>query len=1103
MAHALVRPPAGSFKTVFKGQDVNNGNLVAWNEVNIKAYGQRERKRIMNEVMLLRTLLHPNLISFYGGWVNKEAEKVVFITELMSSGTLKEFCTKYPIPLKQIKRYLKEILECMAYLHNPITDEEPASAGGDDGKSKEEASSGAPANTPTAASRKRAKPVVIHRDLKCDNIFIMNQGKGIKIGDLGLATTDGRSILGTPEFMAPEMYEPGYGTSVDIYAFGLCLLEMITGKTPYCECTGVVQIYKRVLAGMLPENIRVVEAGWPEAYDFIMRCLTPLDTGSGDSSGRKGSESDDEEEESEDEGVDGQEGSRRAGEDTSVPDGGNGTPALRKKASVISTVSADASTSHAASGKPPLPHVHGQSFFSADGTSAAGPTPSVGAPSTPASATSAASQPARTLVQRPTAMQLLQDPFLIITEEDATRTTADVRRAAEAKGWFVVLNAEDAHRRTDIPPPQLHLPDSVSIGTTPSAAPSSAAAAIAPAAAPAPVPPTAPAPVAPAPASAPVLSTPAATSALLLPASQPDTTASEDAKGPAAASLSATSSASPLSEPVRATVSRSSSAAAEVPGLASGEERRAGASSSSSSSGRASEFAAPTSAVAASRPPTGAHPVTLQSLADEVHQLRNWVAHTCSLVEWLVRHTEGGKQFLEDRSSRRHTSRRDGHTGASTGLGSSAGQDAQRQDSTAITDARRKEAAIRTDARLVAASGGVGGAAAEPSRGDEASSAAVTAAANAYTRRAKNKSVSFADMPEPARVTMGPPTTEAEDDRKRRAGEPAASTLLASAAAPASAQQWNLPSIVSAVSSEEGSPSSIVVAAVPSQPAATQQVSNSAPVTTATPATHARHDSSVSAGSAASVTSLSTTVVHPAPAEGSSGRPSSASSVVGSTHSPIDVLITDLENGLLNGLENGQWEPPVEFDDAGMPVQLEIQLAINRVRVDCRREEVKLAKMASKQLSETAEAKRKAEEEHSESREAEQSRHDRECEKFERTRQDILKVLLPLRSRRDRAAASGDGQGAGVSENEEDGREEDDTLSPGGDETQQVRTGPLSVREREQEQVYTRKLELLEERQKDELAQYQEAVKRLEEGHDRVTKRLQAREKEKCTFELL
>lgn len=81
---------------------------------------------------------------------------------------------------------------------------------------------------------------IIHRDIKCDNIFI-NSNKGeIRIGDLGLATCMSNafadSVLGTPEFMAPEMYEEVYGPSVDVYAFGMCVLEMVTNETPYREC---------------------------------------------------------------------------------------------------------------------------------------------------------------------------------------------------------------------------------------------------------------------------------------------------------------------------------------------------------------------------------------------------------------------------------------------------------------------------------------------------------------------------------------------------------------------------------------------------------------------------------------------------------------------------------------------------------------------------------------------------------------------------------------------------------------------------------------------------------------------------------------------------
>lgn len=53
---------------------------------------------------------------------------------------------------------------------------------------------------------------------------------------------------GTPEFMAPEMYEEHYDESVDVYAFGMCMLEMATGEYPYSECSGPAQIYKKVVS---------------------------------------------------------------------------------------------------------------------------------------------------------------------------------------------------------------------------------------------------------------------------------------------------------------------------------------------------------------------------------------------------------------------------------------------------------------------------------------------------------------------------------------------------------------------------------------------------------------------------------------------------------------------------------------------------------------------------------------------------------------------------------------------------------------------------------------------------------------------------------------
>lgn len=100
--------------------------------------------------------------------------------------------------------------------------------------------------------------------------------KQVKIGDLGLAATVGKShsahsVLGTPEFMAPELYEEDYTELVDIYSFGMCVLEMVTLEIPYSECDNVAKIYKKVSSGLRPQALSKVKD--PEVRAFIEKCL--------------------------------------------------------------------------------------------------------------------------------------------------------------------------------------------------------------------------------------------------------------------------------------------------------------------------------------------------------------------------------------------------------------------------------------------------------------------------------------------------------------------------------------------------------------------------------------------------------------------------------------------------------------------------------------------------------------------------------------------------------------------------------------------------------------------------------------------------------------
>lgn len=98
----------------------------------------------------------------------------------------------------------------------------------------------------------------------------------VKIGDLGLATVVGKNhaahtLLGTPEYMAPELYEENYTESIDIYSFGMCLLEMATCEIPYSECDSLGKIYRKVTGGVMPDAMG--RLGDLELKKFIEKCI--------------------------------------------------------------------------------------------------------------------------------------------------------------------------------------------------------------------------------------------------------------------------------------------------------------------------------------------------------------------------------------------------------------------------------------------------------------------------------------------------------------------------------------------------------------------------------------------------------------------------------------------------------------------------------------------------------------------------------------------------------------------------------------------------------------------------------------------------------------
>ncbi|GFP83289.1 probable serine/threonine-protein kinase wnk11 [Phtheirospermum japonicum] len=233
---------SGAVKKVYRAFDLWEGTDVAWNQVRLRNFSGDPSViiRLRSEIELLKTLNNDNIIVLYHFWKDAEHNTFNFITEACASGNLRDYRKKHRhVSVQALKKWAVQILRGLVYLHTH-------------------------------------EPCIIHRDLNCSNIFINGNIGKVKIGDLGLATVVGKShaahsLIGTPEYMAPELYEENYTELVDIYSFGMCLLEMVTCEIPYSECESLVKIYKKVTSGVMPRAMDKVSD--PELKAFIETCI--------------------------------------------------------------------------------------------------------------------------------------------------------------------------------------------------------------------------------------------------------------------------------------------------------------------------------------------------------------------------------------------------------------------------------------------------------------------------------------------------------------------------------------------------------------------------------------------------------------------------------------------------------------------------------------------------------------------------------------------------------------------------------------------------------------------------------------------------------------
>ncbi len=239
--HILEPLGEGGMAIVYKAYDTRLENEVAVKVIRTERLSpeilQRALKRFEREAKSLAQLTHPNIVHVldYG----EHAGQPYLVMPYVPGGTLKQLLNGKPMQWQRAARLLIPIARALDYAH---------------------------------------KRGIVHRDIKPSNIMITESGEPM-LTDFGVAKiideeatldlTGTNATVGTPEYMAPEQVNSKTTDyRVDIYALGIVLYEMVTGRRPFEGDTPLATLFKQA-TDPLPRPSQFV-TGIPNSVEMIL-----------------------------------------------------------------------------------------------------------------------------------------------------------------------------------------------------------------------------------------------------------------------------------------------------------------------------------------------------------------------------------------------------------------------------------------------------------------------------------------------------------------------------------------------------------------------------------------------------------------------------------------------------------------------------------------------------------------------------------------------------------------------------------------------------------------------------------------------------------------
>jgi len=195
--HIQNRLAKGGMAEVYLARDIETDQIVAVKLVHTSSGEYCERFR--REVRVLATLSHKHILPVLD--FGEHESWCYLISPYIEYGTLNERLAQGPLSLTDANQIFSQLAEALQYAH-------------DQG--------------------------IVHRDIKPSNV-LMRDGTHVYLADFGLVKEEGVDnnltlsgyLIGTPEYMAPELAEEDASLRSDIYALGILLYQMLTGRVPF------------------------------------------------------------------------------------------------------------------------------------------------------------------------------------------------------------------------------------------------------------------------------------------------------------------------------------------------------------------------------------------------------------------------------------------------------------------------------------------------------------------------------------------------------------------------------------------------------------------------------------------------------------------------------------------------------------------------------------------------------------------------------------------------------------------------------------------------------------------------------------------------------